>query len=59
MYMFYVPVKLFSAEGNLHLFSEPGQVVAENVIYKKNILWDVLEINSANVRLQLDDKVQI
>ena len=52
----YVPLKLNSAAGNVHLFKLSGALAVENFALKKNWLWDVLEVNLHNTHIALNDK---
>ena len=42
----YVPIKLCSAARSIHLFRIRGRLNSESVKLKKNLIWDVLEIDS-------------
>ena len=50
----YVPIKLCRITGNIHLFKIGGRLAIENVIFKRNWIWDVLEINWNNVGMTLN-----
>ena len=41
---FYVSLNLNQSAGNMHLFKLMGELSQDNVILKKNWIWDVLEI---------------
>ena len=50
----YVPVKLCRTAGNMHLFQITGKLIPEHVSLKKNILWDVIEIDWKEVNMTLN-----
>ena len=52
----YVPLELNSAAGNVHLFKLSGALLIENFNFKKNWIWDVLEVNWNNTHVTLNDK---
>ena len=52
----YVPLELNKLAGNVHLFKLTGELSLDNVILKKNWIWDVLEVNWSNVHITLKDK---
>ena len=52
----YVPLELNSAAGNVHLFKLSGALAIEKFILKKNLIWDVLEINWNNTHVTLNDR---
>ena len=41
----YVPVKMCRTAGSIYLFKITVKLILEHVILKKNILWDITEIN--------------
>ena len=41
----YVPINLCKTAGYLHLFKIRGRLTPENIKFKKNWIWDVLEID--------------
>ena len=51
----YVPVKLCTMAGSIHLFQIKGRLTPENVKLKKNWIWDVLEIDWLDVSITLND----
>ena len=51
----YVPIKLFRVAGSIHLFRIRGRLNPENVKFKKNWIWDVLEIDWSDVSITLND----
>ena len=42
--------------GNTHLFKLTGDLSIENVMLKKNWIWDVLEIKWKDIHIVLNDK---
>ena len=52
----YVSLDLNQLAGNTHLFKLTGDLSLENVILKKNWIWDVLEIKWENIHIVLNDK---
>ena len=52
----YVPLELKTAAGNVHLFELRGALAIENLILKKNWIWDVLEVNWNNTHVTLNYK---
>ena len=51
----YVPIKLCRVAGSILLFRIRGRLNPENVKLKKNWIWDVLEIDWADVSITLND----
>ena len=51
----YVLLNLNQLAGNMHLFKLIGKLSPDNVILKKNLIWDVLEIRWANTLLILNN----
>ena len=51
----YIPIKLCSVAGSIHLFKIRGRLNPENVKLKKHWIWDVLEIDWSNVSITLND----
>ena len=51
----YVPIKLCRVARSIHLFRIRGRLNPENVKLKKNLIWDVLEIDWSNVIITLND----
>ena len=47
----YVPVNLCKIAGSSHLFKIRGKVTPENIKFKKNCIWDVLEIDWKEVKM--------
>ena len=52
----YIPLHLNKLAGNVHFFKLHGILTKENLILKKNWIWDVLEIDWAEVYLLQDHK---
>ena len=51
-----VPIKLCRIAGSIHLFEIRGRLTIENVRFKRNWIWDVLEINWNNIGMMLNRK---
>ena len=51
----YVPVKLCKIAGSIHLFKIRGKLTQESIKYKKNWIWDVLEIDWKELRMTLNE----
>ena len=52
----HVALELNSAAGNVHLFKLSGALAIEYFTFKKNWIWDVLEVNWNNTHVTLNDK---
>ena len=50
----YVPVKLCITAGSIHLFKTIGKFTPEHNELKRNILWDVIELNWKEVNMTLN-----
>ena len=50
----YVPIKLCRIAGSIHFFKIRGRLTIENVRFKRNWIWDVLEIEWRNVGMTLN-----
>ena len=50
----YVPIRLCRIARNIHLFRIRGRLTIENVRFKRNWIWDVLEIDWNNVGMTLN-----
>ena len=50
----YVPIKLCIIAGSIHLFKIRGRLTIENVRFKRNWIWDDLEIDWRNVGMTLN-----
>ena len=51
-----IPLHLNKLAGSLHLFKLHGMLTKENLVLKKNWIWDVLEIDWTHVYLLQDHK---
>ena len=49
-----VPIKLCRTAGSIHFFGIRGRLTIENVRFKRNWIWDVLEIDWHNVGMMLN-----
>ena len=49
----YVPIRLCRIAGSIHLFRIRGRLTIENVRFKRNWIWDVLEIDWNNIGMTL------
>ena len=52
----YVSLNLNQPAGNMHLFKLMGELSPNDVILKKNWIWDVLEVKLGNTCITLNDK---
>ena len=52
----YVSLNLNQSARNTHLFKLMGELSPNNIILKKNWIWDVLEIKWGNTHITLNDK---
>ena len=52
----YVSLNLNQSAGNMHLFKLMGELSPNNIILKKNWIWDVLEVKWGNTHITLNDK---
>ena len=50
----YVPIKLNRIAGSLHLFKLRGRLTIENVRFKRNWIWDILEIDWRDVGMMVN-----
>ena len=50
----YVAIKLWRIVGSIHLFKIRGRLTIENVRFKRNLIWDVLEIDCRNKGMTLN-----
>ena len=50
----YVPVKLCRIAGSIHLFRITGRLTMEDVKFKRNWTWDIIEIGWKNVNMTLN-----
>ena len=52
----YVSLELNKLARNVHLFKLTGTLLLENVTLKKNWIWDVLEVNSNDIHITLNER---
>ena len=50
----YIPVKLCRTTGSIHLFKITGKILPEHIKLKRNILWDIIEIDWKEVNMTLN-----
>ena len=50
----YVPINLCKIAGSIHLFKIRGRLTPESIKFKKNWIWDVLEIDWKKVKMTLN-----
>ena len=50
----YVSIKLCRIAGSIHLFGIRGRLTIESVIFKRNWIWDVLEIDWRNIGMMVN-----
>ena len=53
---FYVSLNLNQSARNMHLFKLMGELSPNDVVLKKNWIWDVLEVKWGNTHITLNDK---
>ena len=51
---YYVPIKLCRMAGSINLFKITGILTPENVKLKRNILWDIMELDWKEVNMTLN-----
>ena len=51
---YYVPVKLFRTAESIHLFKVTGKLIPEHIKLKRNILWDIIELDWKEVNVTLN-----
>ena len=51
---YYVPVRLYRTAGSSHLFKITGKLTPEQIKFKRNILWDVIELDWKEVNMTLN-----
>ena len=51
---YYVPVKLCRTASSIHLFKITGKLIPEHIELKRNILWDVIEVDWKAVNMTLN-----
>ena len=52
----YVLLNLIQSVRNMHLFKLMGEISPNDVVLKKNWIWDVLEVKWGNTHITLNDK---
>ena len=50
----YILVQLCRTAGSIHLFKNTGKLIPEHIKLKRNILWDVIEIDWKEVIMTLN-----
>ena len=50
----YVPINLGKIAESIHLFKIRGRLTPENIKFKKNWIWDILEIDWKEVKMILN-----
>ena len=48
------PIKLYGMAGNIHLFKITEVLTPENVKLKRNLFWDVIELDWKEVTMNLN-----
>ena len=51
---YYIPVKLYRTTGSIHLFKITGKLTLEHIKLKRNIIWDIKEIDWKEVSMTLN-----
>ena len=51
---YYVPIKLCRMARSMHLFTIMGMLTPENVKLKRNIFWDIIELDWKEVNVTLN-----
>ena len=54
---YYIPVKLCSTAGSIHLFKLTGKLTIDKVRLNKHYVWDILEIDWSEVKVTFNGKV--
>ena len=52
----YVSLNLSQSARNMHVFKLMGELSLDDIILKKNWIWDVLEIKRGNTHITLNNK---
>ena len=50
----YVPIKLCRIAGSIHLFRIRGRLTVENIRFKRNWTWNILEIDWKDINMTLN-----
>ena len=53
---YYILVKLCRTAESIHLFNITGKLTLEHVTFKRNMIWDILEIDWKEVSMTLNEK---
>ena len=51
---YYIPIKLCRMTGSIHLFKIMGTLTPENVKLKRNIIWDIMDLDWKEVSMTLN-----
>ena len=51
---YYVQVKLCRTAGNIHSFKITGKLTPKHVKLKRNIIWNIIELNCKEVNMTLN-----
>ena len=51
----YIPIKLCRVARSIHLFRIKGRLKPKNMKFKKNWIWDILEIDWSDISITLND----
>ena len=51
---YFIPVKLCRTTGSIHLFKIIGKLTSKQIELKRNILWDVIELDWKEVNMTLN-----
>ena len=51
---YYIPIKLCRSTGSIHLFKITGKFTSKHIELKRNILWDIKEIDWKEVNMTLN-----
>ena len=55
----YIPVKLCTSAGSVHLFQIYGQLSSDQIVLEKNCLWDMIRINWKEVFVTLNGTIRL
>ena len=50
----YIPIQLCRIAGSIHLFRIRGRLTRENVRFKRNWIWDIMEIDWSDISMTLN-----
>ena len=53
----YIPIKLCKTSGSIHLFKLTGSMNKENITLRKNMIWDIIEIDWRPVTITLNGNI--